>query len=140
LFGRQSVTLNPRRLATIAEDGWTLVSAEARHAEHPGSFVIPELKDRDSLTPGDAAKLLFDIETREGGRVIDRGVDRMWVIVKRRIDDNYIGVLESNPGISEGLTLRPGIEVLFRSEHISDIGHPPRSYIVDKYGAEFFAE
>ena len=102
--------------------------------------MIPDLKDRDSLAPGDAAKLLFDMETRGGDRVIDRGVDRMWVIVKRRIDDNYVGVLESDPGIAEGLTLRPGTEVLFRAEHICDIGHPPRSYIVDKYGVEFFAE
>jgi hypothetical protein len=134
------MTLGPRRLATIAEDGWTLASAEMRHAEHPDSFLIPERNERDTLAPGDAAKLLFDIETREAGRVTDRGVDRMWVIVKRRVGDSYVGVLESDPGVTEGLTLRPGVEVLFRAEHVSDIDHPPRSYVVDKYGAEFFTE
>jgi hypothetical protein len=134
------MTLGRLRLATIADDGWTLVSAEMRHAERPDSFWIPERKERDTLTPGDAAKLLFDIEGREAGRVIDRGVDRMWVIVRRRLGDSYIGVLENDPGIAEGLTLRPGMEILFRAEHVSDIDHPPRSYVIDKYGVEFFTE
>jgi hypothetical protein len=43
------------------------VSAELRHAEHPDSFLIPEREERESLAPGDAAKLLFDIKTREAG-------------------------------------------------------------------------
>ena len=133
------MTLNPLCFATITEDGWELVSAEMRHAEHPDSFFIPEREERESLAPGDAAKLLFDIETREVGQVIDRGVDRMWVIVKRRVANNYIGVLESDPGLADGLTLRPGTEVLFGPEHISDIGHPNRSYVIDKYGSDFFA-
>ena len=134
------MTLGRLRLATIADDGWTLVSAEMHHAEHPDSFSIPERHERDTLAPGDAVKLLFDIETREGGRVIDRGVDRMWVIVRRRVGDSYVGVLENDPGVAEGLTLRLGGEVLFRAEHVSAIDHPSRSYVIDKYGAEFFTE
>ena len=31
---------------------------------------------RESFTHGDRAKLLFDIDTREEGWVVDRGVDR----------------------------------------------------------------
>jgi hypothetical protein len=134
------MTLGPLRLATIAEDGWALISAETRHAEAPDSFLIPNRRERESLAPGYAAKLLFEIEMREEGRVIDRGVDRMWVIVKRRIGANYVGVLESDPRIAEGLTLRPGTEVLFSAEHVSDIDHPPRNYVVAKYGADFFPE
>lgn len=114
------------------------MSAEARQAEHPDSFRIPERQARESLAPGDAAKLLFDIEMLAAGRVIDRGVDRMWIIVKRRVGDNYIGVLDSDPGLAEGLSLGPGTEVLFGPEHISDIDHPPRSYVIDKYGSDFF--
>ena len=128
------------RFASIAEDGWTLVSAEIRHEVHPDAFWIPDRTEREGLRAGDAAKLLFDIETREGTRVIDRGVDRMWVIVKRRVGDDYIGVLESDPGIAENLTLCAGTEVLFGAEHVSDIDHPPRSYVVEKYGAEFFTQ
>lgn len=118
---------------------WTLISAELRHEQHPDSFTIPTRAERENLTPGDAAKLLFDIETREGGRVIDRGVDRMWVIVKRSVDGRYLGVLDSDPGAAEGLRLRPGIELSFGPEHVAGIGRPPRSYIVEKYGEDFFA-
>lgn len=134
------MALNPARFASIAEDGWTLVSAEVRHSESPGSFAIPDPTEREGLRAGDAARLLFDIETREAGRVIDRGVDRMWVIVKRRVGSHYIGVLDNDPGIAEGLTLRPGTEVLFGPEHISALDHPPRSYVIDKFGTDFFAE
>jgi hypothetical protein len=63
----------------------------------------------------------------------------MWVIVKRRAGSSYVGVLENDPGRAEGLTLRPGSEVLFGPEHIVDIGHPPRSYVVEKYGRDFFS-
>lgn len=134
------MTLNPARFATMAEDGWVLVSAEIRHQEDPDSFLIPARAEREGLGAGNAAKLMFDIETREGDRVIDRGVDRMWVIVKRRVGGNYVGVLESDPGIAEGLTLRVGTEVLFGPEHIIDIDHPPRSYVLERYGTDFFAQ
>ena len=124
---------------TRETDGWALVSAETRHAAHPDTFPIPELEVRESLQPGDAAKLLFDIETREGGRAIDRGIDRMWVIVKARAGRRYIGVLDSDPGLSEGLNLRSGDEVEFGPEHVVSVERPPREYIVSKYGADFFA-
>ncbi|HZS45298.1 MAG TPA: DUF2314 domain-containing protein [Blastocatellia bacterium] len=101
------------KLPTIEQDGWTLVSGEERHALHPTTFMIPELSERQSLSPGDAAQLLFDIETKDAGRVIDRGVDRMWVIVKRRYAELYLGVLDSDPRQVDGMTLHPGIEVTF---------------------------
>jgi hypothetical protein len=129
----------PTRFASIAEDGWTLVSAEARHNEHPESFSIPGRIERESLRTGDAAKLLFDIETREAGRVVDRGVDRLWVIVKGREGIHYVVVLDSDPGIAWGLTLRPGTEVVFGPEHIVEVDHPPKRYVIDKYGPDFLA-
>ena len=126
------------RFPTIEYDGWTLLSAEARHAADPESFRIPNRRERESLSPGDAAQLLFDIETREAGRVVDRGVDRMWVIVKSRVGDLYCGVLDSDPGHDEGLPLHPGIEVTFAPEHVIAIERPPDGYVRDKYGASFF--
>jgi hypothetical protein len=130
----------PLRMATMEIDGWTLVSAEERHEQHPDAFMIPSRDERENLKSGDAAKLLFDIETREGGRIIDRGVDRMWVIVKRRVDGNYVGVLGSDPGTADGLRLHPGMELLFGPEHVAEIGHPPRSYVVETCGMDGFEE
>ena len=57
------------RLATIETDGWTLESAEARHAKTPETFQIPERAARESLKAGDAAKLLFEFCSRTPSRV-----------------------------------------------------------------------
>jgi hypothetical protein len=122
----------------LDNDGWELISAEDRNATHPDTFQIPAREKRESLAPGDAAKLLFDIETREEGRVVDRGVDRMWVIIKSRTEGGYIGVLDSNPGTAENLRLQEGDNITFGPEHITEIGSPPRDYVMKKYGASFF--
>lgn len=125
---------------TIEKNGWVLVSAEERAAAAPSTFQLPPLAVRRSLSPGDGAKLLFDIETRENGRVVDRGVDRMWVIVKSRTENGYIGVLDNDPGAAENLMLRERDSVAFGPEHVADIDRPPRDYIVGKYGASFFKD
>jgi uncharacterized protein YegJ (DUF2314 family) len=121
-------------------DAWALISAEDSNATHPETFQIPAREKRENLAPGDGAKLLFDIETREEGRVVDRGVDRMWVIVKARTEGGYIGVLDNNPGTAENLRLREGDSITFGPEHIAEIGTPPREYVIKKYGASFFDE
>jgi hypothetical protein len=123
---------------TIHEDGWALVSAEGHAATFPETFLIPSRAERESLSPGDGAKLLFDIETKEHGRVTDRGVDRMWVIVKGKTAEGYVGVLDSNPGTADNLKLHEGDVVVFGPEHVAGIDRPPRSYIIEKYGASFF--
>ncbi len=124
-------------MRTIEIDGWALISAEERNAEHPTTFVIPDRHAREGLRPGDAAKLLFDIETKENNEVVDRGVDRMWVIVTRCGDGLYHGVLESDPGAADGLDLRPGTLVTFGPEHIADIDRPPRDYLIERFGTDF---
>ncbi len=128
----------PQHRPNIEDDGWTLISAEERHASHPESFEIPSRTDRESLVPGDGAKLLFDIETRDDGRIVDRGVDRMWVIVKASYNEGYLGVLDSDPGAAENLRLRQGDTVDFGPEHVAELGNPPRDYVVARYGASFF--
>ena len=132
--------IRPLNHPTIEEDGWTLVSAEERHATHPGTFPIPSRAGRESLTPGTGVKLLFHIETKENGKVVDRGIDRMWVITKVNFEGGYIGVLDNDPGSAENLTLREGDMVFFMPEHVSDIEKPPRSYIIEKFGESFFEE
>ena len=128
----------PPRFSTIERDGWTILSGERRHALHPETFWIPDRAAREGLFPGDAVQLLFDIETQDAGRVVDRGVDRLWVIVKRRVGDQYYGVLDSDPGRAESLSLRPGVEVIFAPEHVIAIERPPEGYVQAKYGARFF--
>lgn len=125
---------------TIAKDGWTLVSAEERAATYPEKFGIPPLAVRQSLPPGDAAKLLFDIETKENGCVIDRGIDRMWVIIKVRTESGYLGILDSDPGAAENLALHQGDQIAFGPQHVIDTGRPPHDYIIEKYGASFFED
>jgi hypothetical protein len=127
------------RQPTVERDGWALVSAEERHAAYPDTFPIPARAARAALAPGDAAQLLFDIVTKEMGRVIDRGVDRMWVIVRAREGGGYVGLLDNDPRTAEGLLLRPGAEVRFGPEHVARVARPPREYVLDKYGSDFFA-
>jgi hypothetical protein len=124
---------------SLDADGWMLVSAEERHAAHPATFQIPSKTEREALVPGVAAKLLFHIETKDAGRVIDRGVDRMWVIVQAVGPDGYAGVLDSDPGHSEGLNLHEGDVIVFGPEHVAAIDYPSRDYVVGKYGSSFFA-
>jgi len=62
----------------------------------------------------------------------------MWVIIKARTEGGYLGVLDSDPGVAENLKLREKDLIAFAPEHVASIGHPPRDYVVDKYGADFF--
>jgi len=112
----------PLGRSTIEEHGWELVSAEERAAAAPDTFHIPHRAMRESLSPGDVAKLLFDIETREGGRVVDRGVDRMWVVIKAKTAVGYIGALDNDPGAAENVRLHQGDFIVFGPEHVADIG------------------
>jgi len=123
---------------TISRDGWALISAEARNAAHPETFQIPSREKRESLVPGEAAKLLFEIENREAETIVDRGVDRMWVIVKTRAEGGYVGVLDNDPGTEENLRLREGDNIAFGPEHIAAISTPPREYVINKHGSSFF--
>lgn len=123
---------------TIEKDGWDLLSAEQRAALAPDMFFLPPRARRETLKAGEAAKLLFDIETRAEGTIIDRGTERMWVLVKSKSAEGYIGVLDSNPGSASNLNLHEGDLILFRPEHICEIDTPPRDYIIEKYGNSFF--
>jgi uncharacterized protein YegJ (DUF2314 family) len=124
--------------STIKKDGWVLLSAEERAVVAPDQFLIPAYSIRASLQAGDAAKLLFDIEIRADGKVIDRGTERMWVLVKSKTSTGYVGVLDNDPGHAENLNLHEGDQILFGPEHICDISAPPREYIIEKYGNDFF--
>lgn len=128
----QKLTQSP-----IATVGWTLVSGKARKKLFPDSFEIPSIQRRSSLERGEAAQLLFDIETKEAGKVIDRGVDRMWVIVVEVLVNGYRGVLDSDPGLAENLELFRGDLIDFSEDHVCKIDRPPEAFLKSVY-SNFF--
>lgn len=62
----------------------------------------------------------------------------MWAIVKRTTGTVYVGVLDNDPGVVEGLALRPGMEILFGPEHVIGILRPPGGYVLERFGPGFF--
>jgi hypothetical protein len=84
------------------------------------------------LRRGQAAKLIFDIETEdESGKAVLTG-ERMWVIVAERIGDQFIGILDSQPACmmpNDTAYLRFGAEIPFAPEHVIEIAEPPSSYV-----------
>ena len=121
----------------IETNGWALVSAVDRNKAFPDSFTIPSEERRNSLKRGEAAQILFDIETRDNGVVVDRGIDRMWVIVVSVLADGYRGVLDSDPGTAENLKLCRGDLVEFRADHICKVDQPPADFLREEYGQYF---
>jgi hypothetical protein len=124
------------RLATLERDFWQLRSGEQAHREHPETFWIPPLAQRQSLVRGQAVKLVFEIEGQENGAIVVQG-ERMWVIVAEKIGAVYIGILDNKPACLEPLDkvfLCFGAEVPFLAEHVVDIAQPPQEYIDWKLG------
>ncbi|WP_198991051.1 hypothetical protein [Hymenobacter sp. BT559] len=105
-------------------------SAEESHAKYGDSFWIPALEARQAIKRGQAARLIFDIEV-DDERTIDVVGERMWVIVKEKIGDTYIGILDNQPAcldFEDDFYLRLGAEVPFLAEHVIDIDTPPQDH------------
>lgn len=119
------------RLPTLSLDYWQLVSGEARQQAAPSTFEIPTLTERSSLTAGQGAKLIFEIEAEEEDGTISTSTERMWVIVSRKAGNYYFGILDSEPvtvpNDGEFYLLR-GAEIPFQAEHVIAISTPPEEY------------
>lgn len=105
------------RTPTLAQDGWCLEDGEERHRDAPETFLIPEREIRESLRPGDFAKLIFKIslDDREDTEV----VERMWVLVREQGPIGYIGILDSETSsIAENESFWRGTEIPFEPRHI----------------------
>lgn len=101
----------------LRADGWCLDDGEVLHQQAPGTFLIPPRELRETLQPGDYAKLVFQIAL-EGGST---AWERMWVIVRERIDGGYLGILDNDPHpIQKNDEFWSGIELPFQSRHIID--------------------
>lgn len=102
-------------------DGWCLEDGEAHYRAAPDTFWIPELEKRQDLVTGDYAKLIFRISLEDdpNGR---SSIERMWVVVRERIDGGYLGVLDNKPdAIEENDELWLGTELPFAPGHVIDI-------------------
>ncbi|MEQ1942441.1 hypothetical protein ABMA32_08470 [Mesorhizobium sp. VNQ89] len=105
------------RQPSMETDGWHLEDGEEYHRAAPLSFWIPSLSEREKLQPGDLAKLIFAIQVED-----DTEVERMWVIVRERIDGGYLGILDNEPTcIEENDFFWRGIELPFQPRHIIKI-------------------
>ena len=124
------------RFPNIETDYWTIISAEDRHRSYPNTFLIPPLAERRSLQIGDAAKLIFEIESEDEFGEVSRQFERMWVIVSEVRPLYYIGRLDNMPvGDCENSAFYPSesVEVPFLPVHIIEIGHPPATYVAELF-------
>jgi hypothetical protein len=119
-------------LPSFESDYWELRSGEEAHREHPDTFWIPPLEQRQNLNRGQAARLIFDIESEDEDGNINVQSERMWVTVSERHGDYYIGILNNQP-----VSLKPaddvylcfGAEIPFLPEHVIDIANPPNEFV-----------
>lgn len=91
--------MNHPNETTLEEHGWTLESAEDRHANAPDSFQIPSRDERESLAIGRRVQLLFNFLNRdEHGEIID--CEKMWVTIDSIHGNSYVGCLDNMPATS----------------------------------------
>jgi hypothetical protein len=87
-----------------------LANVEERNAESNGKFWIPPLHERQSLEPGDYAKVIFATEPGE----------RMWVKVSALLGGmRYLGVLSNAPVVTSEFMM--GDKVEFGAENVCEI-------------------
>lgn len=104
----------------IEVDGWCLDDGEAYHAAAPDTFWVPDRNSRESLKPGDHAKLIFRFNVDDAEEAV--AVERMWVLVRECIPGGYLGVLDNDPdAIAENDEFWSGIELPFAPHHVINI-------------------
>ncbi|WEZ83986.1 hypothetical protein P6U16_04440 [Rhizobium sp. 32-5/1] len=101
-------------------DGWCLEDGEEYHRAAPETFWIPDRETREGLQPGDFAKLIFRISIDDPHTPV--AVERMWVLVRERVDGGYLGILDNDPdAIDENEEFWRGIELPFAACHVINI-------------------
>jgi hypothetical protein len=107
------------RAPDFKKDGWCLDDGEERHRAAPKTFLIPDLAVRKLLQPGDYAKLIFEIAVEDDEYP---SVERMWVIVRERTANGYVGMLDNEPNsIAENDQFWLGTELPFEYRHIISV-------------------
>lgn len=95
---------------------WDLLDAVEQADAHPRSFFIPDAATRESLQPGDHAKLVFQLVDDPGA---DPPAERMWVEVTDVAPGGYVGRLDNEPVVVPGL--RAGARVEFEPRHVIEV-------------------
>ena len=108
------------KLATLFEDGWELDDGAKVHKEHPRTLYMLLVWVWDLLRAGSIVKLMFRIGLRDDlGREYEE-VERMWVIVERRLSaKKYLGVLDNDPYCTKSIS--SGMRVVFEPRHVIQI-------------------
>jgi hypothetical protein len=109
------------RLATLAEDGWSLLDVERAYRARDGVYWVPPAEARRALRPGALARLLF---AWADAAPDDPGRERLWVEVERIEDGGrFVGRLLNEPvavaPIGEGARIPAG------PEHVLDVVSAP---------------
>ena len=101
----------------LANNYYKLDDGEKRHLNNPDTFYIPALNKRDNLEINNIVKLIFKMQEKTNYKNIV--VERMWVIIEKKIDDFYIGRLDNDP--FSDVYIKCGDRVYFKAKHIIDI-------------------
>ena len=104
-------------LSTFEKDHYVLDECEERHEESPDNFYLPELSKRQNLEVGDLVKLIFRMEEKSEPKSLV--VERMWVIVKDKIEEYFIGELDNDPYGNVFLSSKD--QVVFQAKHVIQI-------------------
>ncbi len=107
------------KLAKIETDSWELEDGEAKNSENPTSFFIPSLESRQNLLPDDKAKLILRIRTVNDKDVEEDNVEGMWVIVREKKEDFFVGILDTTAECTDEMKM--GMEVLFEARHVVQV-------------------
>jgi hypothetical protein len=92
---------------------WRLLDAEERAAEHPRSFFIPDPETRATLGTDELVKLVFEELDGAGAG------ERMWVRITDTAPGGYVGTLENEPVVIDGLWA--GARIEFEPRHVIDV-------------------
>ncbi len=101
-----------------------LEDGELRQHEAPDTFQMPSREQRESLIPGDSAKLMFRFSDWTNSLI-----ERMWVIVKAHDDEGYIGTLNNTPYCTDHI--QPGMEVRFLPKHVVSVRAPEMQSLIE---------
>ena len=93
---------------------YSLDDGEELHKEFPDSFWIPSRSQRESLESDQLVKLVFRIIANE-----ETETERMWVVIQRQTDGDYIGILDNDPYCTD--EMKSGLEIRFQPRHVIEI-------------------
>ena len=133
--------------AVLANGGWLLDDAPARHAANPESFWMPPAEDVARLGPGATARLTFALADqadpiRDGVDPYDDlgrpnlvvSFERMWLWVDKADGDEFVGVLQNTP-IATHTRLVPGARIRFARSDVIDLDLEPPTELASELAA-----